>query len=627
MWKRIKYLLFFFAATVLFFVLQKPVFMYCNATSHYGIGDYVSVMLHGLCLDATTAGYLTAVPLLAVIVSVWLKRWPMRKVLLPYYAVAMLLASLIFIGDLSLFSFWESKLDASVFIYIDSPKNAAASVSAGYIVMRALIVLLLAAGMTWALAAITPRMLPEIKTLKRRIAGTALMLPVGGLLFVCIRGGVSVATANVGDVYFSADRYLNLSAVNPVFNLIASMKNDEKYEDEFNFFSEEELPSHFRGLYSTDDDETVPMLNTQRPNILVILMESFGATMVESLGGEPGVAPNLERLSKEGIFFTHAYANSFRTDRGTVCTFSGYPGLPTLSVMKVAGLCETMPNIATSLKKQGYATDFLYGGDINFTNMRGYLHAGGFEKITAQEDFPISDSNLSKWGVRDDIAFERLFSMLRERTGKAAQKPWFTAFLTLSSHEPFEVPFRKFKDDHFNAFAYTDSCIGNFIERFRKLPQWKNTLVVLLPDHGIPYPKNGEHYGPKYFRIPIIWTGGAVKEPFVVNKIVNQTDLAATLLAQLGLKHDDFTFSRNVLSRSYTYPFAFYSFPNGFGFVDSTGVSVYDNASGKVFYRENADGKHVAGKNPDGERVNRGKAILQTLFDDLGRRNRSRFEK
>lgn len=286
-----------------------------------------------------------------------------------------------------------------------------------------------------------------------------------------------------------------------------------------------------------------------------------------------------------------------------------------------------MPNIATSLKKQGYATDFLYGGDINFTNMRGYLHAGGFEKITAQEDFPISDSNLSKWGVRDDIAFERLFSMLRERTGKAAQKPWFTAFLTLSSHEPFEVPFRKFKDDHFNAFAYTDSCIGNFIERFRKLPQWKNTLVVLLPDHGIPYPKNGEHYGPKYFRIPIIWTGGAVKEPFVVNKIVNQTDLAATLLAQLGLKHDDFTFSRNVLSRSYTYPFAFYSFPNGFGFVDSTGVSVYDNASGKVFYRENADGKHVAGKNPDGERVNRGKAILQTLFDDLGRRNRSRFEK
>lgn len=162
--------------------------------------------------------------------------------------------------------------------------------------------------------------------------------------------------------------------------------------------------------------------------------------------------------------------------------------------------------------------------------------------------------------------------MLKKREN--SKKPWFTTFLTLSSHEPFEVPYKKFEDAHFNAFAYTDHCIGEFIRRFRKTKQWKNTLIVLLPDHGIPYPKEGERFSPRFFRIPMIWTGGAVRQKMTVEKIMNQTDLAATLLAQLGLKHDNFLFSRNVLSESYTYPFAFYSFVNGFCFLDNTGVSV-----------------------------------------------------
>ena len=180
--------------------------------------------------------------------------------------------------------------------------------------------------------------------------------------------------------------------------------------------------------------------------------------------------------------------------------------------------------------------------------------------------------------------------MLKEREGQ--KEPWFTAFLTLSSHEPFEVPFKKFEDKHLNAFAFTDDCIGKFIKEFRKSPQWDNTLIVLLPDHGIPYPKKGERFAPHFFRIPMIWTGGAVKGPMEVGRIANQTDLAATLLAQLGLPH------------------AFYSFVNGFCYLDHTGVSVYDNAANHVFYKEGAAG--------DDARVKKGKAILQTLYDKVG---------
>ena len=616
MWNRIKYLLSYCVLIWAYFLVQKPVFMACNASKDYSIGDYLSVMWHGAGLDATTTGYLTILPFVLTVASVWFRHMPFRKIMTPYYIVVMLLISVIFVSDLSLFAFWESKLDASVFIYIDSPKNAMASVSGAYIAARVALMLGLTALMSGLLWLVTPRNLTKINMIGQQLLTTLCALPVGALLFLVIRGGIRVSTANVGDAYFSTDQYLNLSAINPAFNLFASTERQARYEDEFNFYDEERRATLMKGLYPKSDEGTEYVLNTSRPNILVIFMESFGATMIERLGGEKGVAPNLERLADEGVFFSRIFANSFRTDRGTVCTFSGYPGLPTLSLMKVSNLCQSLPNIARTLGDAGYTTDFLYGGDINFTNMQGYLRAGGFHTITSQDDFSMSDRNYSKWGVPDGLTFNRLFDMLKEREG--AKKPWFTAFLTLSSHEPFEVPFKKFDDAHYNAFAYTDHCIGEFIKRFKKTPQWKNTLIVLLPDHGIPYPKDGERFSPRYFRIPMIWAGGAVSRKMTVEKIMNQTDLAATLLAQLGLKHGDFKFSRNVLSESYNSPFAFYSFVNGFCFLDNTGVSVYDNASNKVFFNVAPEG--------DSLRVEKGKAILQTLYDEVGAMNSRRYK-
>lgn len=599
-----------------YFVLQKPVFMMCNASKPYAIADYLSVAWHGAWLDATTAGYLTAIPFLLLLVSVWWNKLPLRKILTPYYIVVMLLVSTIFVADTSLFAFWESKLDATVFVYLDSPKNAAASVSTLYIVLRVLYIVVLTALMSWLLWRLTPCKLQALSGWGRRMLATVCALPVGGLLFLVIRGGIRVSTQNVGTVYFSNDQYLNLSAINPVFNMFDSMEFQKKYEDEFRFYPDERRAQLMQGQYLVADTATTAVLNTKRPNILVIFMESFGATMIERLGGAKGVAPNLDRLSRQGVFFSNLYASSFRTDRGTVCTFSGYPGLPTLSIMKVPRIANSMPNIAHSLAEAGYQTDFLYGGDINFTNMRGYLLAGGFQKLTSQDDFTMEERNYGKWGVPDNLTFDRLFNMLKEREG--SKQPWFTSFLTLSSHEPFEVPFSKFEDDHFNAFAYTDHCIGRFIERFSKTPQWANTLIVLLPDHGIPYPKQGERFAPHFFRIPMIWTGGAVAKPMVVDKIASQTDLAATLLAQLGIRHNDFEFSRNVLDASYTRPFAFYTFVNGFCYLDSTGVSVYDNVANRVFYNEQPSG--------NSQRVAKGKAILQTLYDRVGAINSGKYK-
>lgn len=606
--KRIAYISLYFFTVLLIFILQKPLFMLYNGSIEKGFGfaDYMQVMIHGASLDAATAGYLTAFPFLLVLISIWFRKFPLKKILYGYYILAAALISIIFVVDMALYTFWGFKLDASVFLYIDSPKEALASVSVGFILLRVLAILLLIALNSWVLLKITPSVLTATR---KRIAGTAGMLLLGGVLFIIIRGGVTESTSNIGQVYFSNEPFLNHSAVNPDFSLLSSMGKSQDFASEFNFFDEEKRAALFDGLYpTTDGDSIIQVLNTKRPNILIILMEGFGGAFVEPLGGLPDVTPHFNRLSKEGVFFTNCYANSFRTDRGTVCTFSGYLGLPTASVMKIPAKSRTLPAIAEGLSKAGYKTDFLYGGDINFTNMKSYLLSTGYQRLTANTDFSLAEQTSNAWGVNDDITFEYLYNQLRNRKEEG---PWHTAFLTLSSHEPFEVPYHRLEDKIPNAFAYTDECLGKFIDRLKQTPAWKDLLVICLPDYGFYYPREGSNAMPRFYHIPLLWLGGAVKQPMQVDKIMNQTDLAATLLGQLGLEHTAFTFSRNVLGSDYKYPFAFYSFNNGFSFRDSTGVTVFDNNSGSILFDE---------PEADESRLDKGKAILQTVYDDLGNR-------
>ena len=607
--KRIIYIVSYFLLVLTLFVSQKPLFMLYNDASGKGalFSDFFRVMGNGMSLDATTAGYLTALPFLLVLVSIWVKKFPLRKLLLPYYIIAALLSAIVFVVDMGLYPFWGFKLDASIFLYLDSPKEAMASVSLGFILLRVVAMLLLTAFYAWLMCKVTPR---KLEATRKRIGGTLGMLLLGGILFVIIRGGVTESTSNVGQVYFSNNQFLNHSAVNPCFSLLSSMGKSKDFASEFNFFDEEQRAKLVEGLYPTSDgDSLTSVLRSNRPNVLLILMEGFGGAFIEPLGGLPDVAPNLNRLSEEGVFFTNCYANSFRTDRGTVCALSGYLGLPTASVMKIPTKSRTLPAISEELVKAGYNTDFLYGGDINFTNMKSYLLSKGYQHLTADTDFSLTERSSNVWGVNDDITSEWLLEQLKQRTEEDA--PWFTTYLTLSSHEPFEVPYHRLEEKIPNAFAYTDECLGKLIDGLKQSPLWEDLLVVCIPDHGFCYPQGTTDRGGEFSHIPMLWLGGAVKEPMKIDKIMNQTDMAATLLAQLGLDHSMFPFSRNVLGSDYVYPFAFYSSGSVFAFRDSTGVTAYDIKADCISYEEPSASE---------ERLKKGKAILQTAYDDLGKR-------
>ena len=614
---RLIYLSKLYITLLLLFVIQKPMFMYADtpAEAEYSIKDYLSVMSHGLLLDIPMTGYLIAIPFFAIIISSWLKyETRLRKWISWYYGIVAVTICSLFIADTSLYPFWKFKLDATIFYYIDSPKNAFASVSFPYLLIRGAVSITIMALTFLCLRKVTPVTLKPINTLREKAIFTALLLIITVPLAISIRGGLGESTANIGKVYFSKDEYLNHSAVNPCFSLIYSLNKAKDYAEEFNYFEEPERAAIFNGLYpATTDSDTTSLLTTTRPNILIILLESFGGKTVGAVGGRQDITPHYNKLAEEGIIFTKCYSNSFRTDRGMVAALSGYPAFPTLSVMKLPVKSRTLPCIASSLNAEGYRSSFLYGGDINFTNMQSYLRTGGYSDIVSDVDFSASEKAENPWGANDDITFGRLYDII----SRQKREPWHIGFLTLSSHEPFEVPYHRLSEQIPNAFAFTDECLRLFVERIRKTPLWKNLLIVCIPDHGFQYPADINHE--QHHHNTMLWTGGAVRSHKVIDTIMNQSDMAATLLGQLRINHDRYTFSRDIFSPAYRYPFAFFTFKEGIGFADSTGCTVYDIIGERIFEDEPQPDDTDAAKSTE-SRITKAKAILQTIYDDLGSR-------
>lgn len=617
---------------VCIFVLQKPLFMlfYKSLYPDASCADWFSVIWHGLPLDLSLAGYLTAIPGFLFITSVWTLSKSLHRIWCGYFLFISVLISIIFTVDLGLYEYWGFRLDATpLFYFFSSPKDAVASVSI-WMVLGGIVAMAVYAVVLYAVfygILLQKKLLLRMKLPYRRLKVSGILLLMTGLLFIPIRGGFTVSTMNVGKVYFSAEQRLNHAAINPAFSLMESLAKQKDFSKQYRFMEAAEADRLFKDMLEpaggggqTEETDSVlqpadslhTLFNTQRPDVLFVILESFSSRLMTALGGEPNIAVHLDSLSKEGVLFTNFYANSFRTDRGLVAILSGYPAQPTTSIMKYPRKTQSIPAIAGSLRKAGYGTKYYYGGDADFTNMRSYLMSSGFEDIVSDQDFPVTE-RLSKWGAHDHLVFNRLLEDLKAEAaeGTAEEKtPHFRVLQTSSSHEPFEVPFRRLENDRLNAFAYTDSCAGDFVRQFRELPQWKNTVIVFVPDHLGAYPEHIDNLSVERYRIPLLMVGGAVREPRRIDVYGSQHDIAATLLAQLALPHDEFVFSKDMLNPVSPH-FAFFTVPDAFGMVTADNQVIFNCQAGTVVVDEGT----AKGKN-----LPLGKAYLQKLYDDIAKR-------
>ena len=600
-----------FAATVVMMAVQKPVFMAYYAVEAAGAGfrGWIDVLWHGLTLDMTVAGYVTALPILVTLLSLWLrlpeKVW--RGVLTTWFVLVAVTTAVIFAVDVALYEHWGFRIDSTVLIYLADPEEAMTSVDFWLGVRQTLLAAAYAAGMIWVYRRILGVF--DGRTVGWRVAslGSLAIVMLAGFDFLAIRGGTGASVANVSKVYFSPTQFLNHAATNRVFSILASLGDRVDYADEYPFFDEAVRAAKFDALRGNGPaaGPTEPVLNTARPNVVIVILESFARTVMDAeVGGEP-VMPYMQQLKGEGIWFENFFANSFRTDRGEVAILSGFPAQTRMSIMKLPAKSRNLPSIARSLAGEGYATSFAYGGDLNFTNQSSYMYATGWQELIWQKDLRF-DAPAADWGYDDalmcDWFADRVIAL------SDAGKPFLAGLLTLSSHTPFDVPYSKFDDKVLNAMAFSDECVGKMIDRLKASPAWKDLLVVLVADHGYPYPRTLTYNEPLRHRIPMIWTGGAVARPRVVEDYAAQIDIAATLLAQLGIAHDDFDYSKDIFAPTPPRKFAYYTFNDGFGVVDASGEAVWDATAGRA----------VTATNP--ELLDVGRTMLQTTYTDIGRR-------
>lgn len=591
----IKYYLFW----IVFFLIQKPLFMLFNLPLMTGVTwqEWLLVPVHSFPLDLSVASYVTAVfGLLTAIYPLWPSR-VLGRIADGFTALILFIGLVVFISDCGVFPSWGFHLDKSVLFYLSSPKEVLACAE-WWVWLLGLVALVI----SWTVCWIAYRRwmrnweeTPVPQKWSQRGAYAFGMLLLTGLLFLPIRGSVTTSTMNTGRVYFSDKQILNLSAINPVFNIVESLSENTFDARRYTYMSAEEAQRLVADLLpQTPSAPSQQLLKTKRPNIILFILESFSLNAWEAM-------PRLRGLAEEGVFFSRIAASSFRTDRGVVAVMSGFPGQPTSSLMVQPAKSQHLPQLGKDLSAAGYRLKFWYGGDEDFTNMRSYLISGGFLDRVNDHSFPVKE-RLSKWGVHDHLLFDRA---CKEITSRTDTTPTLDVILSLSSHEPFEVPaIRRYEDIYLNSIAYTDSCIGAFTDSIRTQDAWDRTLLVFVADHGYPHPAGVQNHEPRRYAIPIVWAGGAIRTPSQIRTLGSQIDLVPTLLSQMGLDHSSYLFGKDILDTTRT-PFAFYSFSDGFALLTEQDTVVIDAKANRP----------VIGQ--EGETEQRARAFVQRIMEEI----------
>jgi phosphoglycerol transferase MdoB-like AlkP superfamily enzyme len=600
---RLVFFFLYFIFWLVMFVLGKVSFLFYQYNQSFLLtfSEWIRIIVHGFMLDVSAAGYFSVVPLLILTLSSYSDYRIPYHFINGYTLLLLFVFLLITLVDFEIYKYWGVRLDITAFRFIGKPREMLAS-SSWWLIAIMLLALIVFTGLLFRLyrryVAIS-----LLQSQKPRWKGMTVLLLLFPFLFLAIRGGTGIAPISISRVYFHPEPFPNYAANNVIWNIGHSFLEKKDQPNPFKVFDDQAAGSYIDELFA-EDSIRIDLLNTKRPNVILLILESYTAKLIEPLGGLPGVTPNFNRLCKESVFFTNFYANDSRTDKSIVSILSGYPALGKISIIKFPNKTQKLGIISREMARAGYQTSYYYGGDVDFANLRSYLVNGGFRNIIEVSDFSRSQQS-GRWGVHDEHTFRRVYEDCNASDG-----PFFKVLMTLSNHEPFDIPVKqkfgnKTLDDRVSSSAYyTDSCIGDFMRKARLADWWNNTLIIMLADHGTKFPGSTIVYYPEKYRIPMIWTGGAIKSDTLITTYFSQSDLARTMLNQLGIDASAYPLSKDIFRARHG--FAFYEYNNGFGMMSDTARYVFDNDLKKVILNEGSISDFI---------LNGGKAIQQETYE------------
>lgn len=596
---RLLFLLKYYIFWIVFSIVAKGLFLVYqySETSSLEIADYWMIFWKGLRMDLSFGGYIMMLSSIILALGVFLPSAWVKRIFSGLTFLLLLICSLVVVGDLELFKNWGYHMDATPLLYLKTPGDALASTPTWLILLLiALCVVLVCVFYIFYQRKISP----GLKISDGKMWHTVVYLLLGGAMIIPVRGGFNVAPMNVSFVFFNnKNMYANQAAINPVWNFLYEVMHVDKLKGDFHYMTDERAEYLVDSLYR-QEGVYPKLLKVERPNVVVLLLETFTLNAWNDM-------PNLQRLAKEGVFFSNIYATGNRSDRGMLGVISAFPAHPKVSMLKYPNKTYNHPRFPVDFEAAGYSTRFYYTGDINFGGFRSYVTMS-FQQMVTENDFSgEAIEQRFKWGVHDGYMFERLHDDLLQ-----AKQPFMYMAFTLSSHEPFTVPMEtKIPGEDSgsklrNAIAYTDQCLGDFFESVKASGLWDNTLFVLIADHGTRHIGQLQPHVPEAYRIPMVFTGGVLNvRDIVVDKIGSQTDMVATLYAQLGMDASAFRYSKNLLDAS-SIPFAFYAFGNAAAIINEEGACIYDLRT-----------KANIGSNQNPNTLELVKAYLQVLNQDF----------
>lgn len=572
--------LFYFFVNRLFFIIN-----YLDEFINIPRNELFQVFPKSIGLDLSFIGYLSAIiTLLLFINSLVLSKLFNRFISGFIYwlnAFLIVVSSLIIGGEIALYAEWGTKLNFTALSHFANPSEVfSTGTIANYVTM--IISLFIAVIFVKIYSVFVHQYFAAIKYNVKQFVIKFLRLPfLLGVLLLFIRGGWQEIPINLSDAYFSNKIIVNDVAVNPNWNLVQNiLKNKSNFKGNPYKKHSQEKADKFINSLKAETDSTTYVLSANKPNIVFILLESWSADNVESLGGLKGITPNFKNLEKEGLLFTNFYSNGWTSDQGMTSIYSSFPVFPYVAIINQTDKARKLPSLNKSLL--GYHSSYFFGGQLTYGNIKGYLLAQGFDVVKDGNDYKnLSSGSL---GVHDEF----MFSQFKDELNKLPQ-PFMSSLFTLSSHSPFDFPaehklsFDSKEDKYVNSVAYTDKCLGDFITSVKNEDWYKNTLFVIVADHSHNSPIKRRLAQKERFKIPMLWYGDVLNNEFKGKEwsnISSHIDITPTLLRQLNFDDTPYKYGGNILNNKNNIAVP-YAFPKGHGLITSVANYAYNEGYDK----------------------------------------------
>ncbi|MCK9612930.1 MAG: sulfatase-like hydrolase/transferase [Bacteroidales bacterium] len=562
------------------FNILRVIFSFYNINFLKGVTfiEYIGVFWHSLPLDISAICYIMGLPFIILIIqSFYQTRWIeiLNKI---YVFIVLFLVIFIAIAESGVYGEWKTKLHYKALMYLINPKEIIGTAQTWQLIVFA--IALPVQQILFYLLYLKVFYKKIQATTKNHLFSFLFIILMPGLLFLGLRGGAKQIPINQSQSYYSHHEILNNISVNSLWNLGRSIIDNYNliHKNPYEYFKLSEACEEVDKMFNVASDSIIKILNTNRPNIVFFILEGWSADLIESLGGEKGITPFFHELEHDGVLFTNIYSSGTRSQEGMAAIFSGFPAQTITTITSQPEKYNKLPSLNKSIKQEGYFSSFYFGGQLIYGNIKSYMMYNNFDRIIEEEDLP---SNLprGKLGVHDEYTFPYFLKEINRQ-----KPPFITCIFTLSTHSPYDCnmpenfTWPEFEKKYVNAAFYADNCLKNFFILAKKQPWYENTLFVLISDHSHSSYRNHSYYSPDYHKIVLMFCGDVIKEEYkgtIISKTGSQTDLAKTLLTQLAIPSDSFSWSKNLLNPA-SNEFAFYAFNNGFGFVRKGAEICYD---------------------------------------------------